>query len=161
MEWSPFFSMVDESRPPRGGQDPSGTERGDKVRVRSDARAHGGTRGVVREVAGDTLLVEAAGDGLLIRVPATHVTNFSLAARRAWEVMPKRTGRPPLREQRKRMASFRLDVEVQEMLDRAVEKGLISNKSEAVNRWLRERLEALLGRDDPEATAGDGGAHTP
>src|ERR1041385_354465 len=114
---------------------------GDKVRVRSGQ--HAGERGVVQEEKGEYLVVHL-GSGDDVELPPSQVTNYSLAARRAWQNMPKRTGRPKSNIQRKKMVSMRLDIDTWERLGIAVEMGMINSREEAVNTWLRDRLDALI-----------------
>ena len=121
-------------------QDPSGFQSGDKIRVRSGP--HGGARGVIRTEL-DGLLEIQLDDRDIVTVPIEDVTNYSLAARRAWQVMPKRAGRPQLAAPRKKMVSMRIDVDVWNRLGQAVDLGLISSREEAVNSWLREQLDIL------------------
>jgi len=112
---------------------------GDKVRLRN-----GGERGVVQAVRNEGLEIELT-SGEMRHVYGDEVTNFSRAARRAWVVMPKRAGRPrQLNAREKRMVSLRLDVEVWRGLALAAEMGLIPSREQAVNKWLRQALAALL-----------------
>ncbi len=122
-------------------QDPTGYRIGDKVRLRSGP--HAGVRGVVRDAVSGLLEVETH-DGSLLQVAPEDVTNYSLAARRAWQTMPKRAGRPRLEEPRKKMVSIRIDVDLWRALSQAAEFGLIPSKEQAVNAWVRDRLDALL-----------------
>ena len=137
--------------------DPSQTECqvGDKVRLRDGAYC--GSRGIVSSV-GVNMLQIALPDGELIEVTPDVLTNYSLAARRAWKSMPKRSGRPKLPAPRKKMVSLRLDIDVWQLLDRAVSLGLVANREQAVNGWLKEKLVELAQatdllpepRDEPE-----------
>ncbi len=66
--------------------------RDDKVRVK--IAPHQGERGIVADVKNERLHVILE-SGEAIVVGAREVTNYSLAARRAWKVMPSRAvGRP-------------------------------------------------------------------
>jgi uncharacterized protein (DUF4415 family) len=122
-------------------QDPAGFQIGDKVKIRSGS--HAGARGVIQgEDIG--LLHIRLEMGEIVNLTALEITNFSLAARRAWETMPKKAGRPSLDEPRKRMVSLRLDVDVLEMLEHASAIGIFPNKSEGMNQILRENLKALV-----------------
>lgn len=122
-------------------QDPAGFQISDKVKIRSGS--HAGARGVIQ--GEDIGLIHVKLEtGEVVNLTALEITNFSLAARRAWEVMPKKSGRPALDEPRKKMVSLRLDVDVLEMLEQASLRGIILNKSETVNRILRENLKALF-----------------
>ena len=126
-------------------QDPSGYRRGDKVRVRLGPRA--GARGVIVSEADEALTVELQEEET-IEIAPDAVTNYSLAARRAWAAMPKKAGRPRLdASEKKKMVSLRIDADLWERLGRAVEAGLIPNRGQAVNGWLREQLDLLLGEE--------------
>lgn len=113
---------------------------GDKVRIK--VGDHKGKRGLITTVAAETAEITMA-DGNAITANQTEITNYSLAARKAWQVMPKKTGRPK-GQSTKKMVSIRLDVLVWQQLGRAVELGLIVSREEAVNQWLRERLNSLI-----------------
>jgi hypothetical protein len=122
-------------------QDPAGFQIGDKVKIRSGS--HAGARGVIQ--GEDIGLIHVRLEtGEVVNLTALEITNFSLAARRAWEVMPKKSGRPTLDEPRKKMVSLRLDVDVIEMLDKASELSLIENKTEAINKCLRTELRRIF-----------------
>lgn len=82
-------------------------------------------------------------EGSSIRVEQKEITNYSLAARRAWQKMPKRAGRPQSPSPRKKMVSMRMDVDVWDRLGEAVELGILVSREEAVNTWLREKLDTL------------------
>src|SRR5947209_87251 len=101
---------------------------GDKIRIHSGP--HAGVKGIVRaEVDGQLEIQFEEND--TISVPINNVTNYSLAARRAWQSMPKRAGRPQLPVPRKKMVSMRLDVDVWHRLGEAVDLGLVPNREEA------------------------------
>jgi hypothetical protein len=122
-------------------QDPSGFQPGDKIRVRSGS--YTGARGVIRAELNGLLEIQLD-DSKIISVSTKEVTNYSLAARRAWQVMPKRAGRPQLSTPRKKMVSMRIDVDLWDRLGKAVELGLISSREQAINTWLRQQLDILL-----------------
>src|SRR5262245_44608481 len=66
---------------------------GDKVRVKSGD--HRGIRATVRSIRGKNLELWSEDLGITFRVPAQSVTNYSLAARKAWQTSPVRSvGRP-------------------------------------------------------------------
>ncbi len=126
-------------------QDSNGFRSGDKIRIRSGP--YKGARGVIQaELEG--LLEIQLDESNIIRVQIKDVTNYSLAARRAWKAMPKRAGRPQLPTPRKKMVSIRLDIDIWNRLGEAVESGLIPSREEAVNTWLRERLDILFEKLD-------------
>jgi hypothetical protein len=121
-------------------EQPSAYRAGDKVRVRSGPYA--GHRGIVEGERADLIDVELE-TGEVIEVQRRMLTNFSLAARRAWAVMPKRAGRPRSSESRKKMVSIRVEIDLWERLERITAAGLISSREEAINTWIREHLERL------------------
>jgi len=128
------------------GDDPeedAGALLGDKVRVK--VRPHRGARGVVAEVADDAFVVRID-SGEMVSVVPGDVTNFSLAARRAWRAVPERAvGRPRSPETaRKRAVTIRVDAEVWDRLGTAMARGLIPSREQAVNAWVRERLDGLM-----------------
>jgi hypothetical protein len=125
---------------PRGETSTSGHRVGDKIRIKSGA--HAGTRAVVDRVTRDLLITLVNGADPLM-VPAQDVTNYSLAARRAWEVMPKRAGRPKKTGSAKRMVSIRIDQEVWDGLAAMVRLGVIPSREGAVNTWLQSHLSSL------------------
>src|SRR6266568_3958365 len=125
-------------------QNSGGFQLGDKVRIRSGSYV--GVRGVIRSESDGLFEIQLDEDGIA-SVPAKEVTNYSLAARRAWKTMPKRAGRPKGQKPVKRMVSMRLDVDVWDMLHEATELGLIPNREKAVNDWVREQVVLLLSKD--------------
>ncbi len=122
-------------------QSPDGWQLGDKVRVRTGP--HKGDRGILQGEENDLLELKLDSGEVLLLEPE-KLTNFSLAARRAWNVMPKRAGRPLSSVPRKKMVSMRLDIDLWQQLGYAVELGLIHSREHAVNRWIRECLDELL-----------------
>jgi hypothetical protein len=114
---------------------------GDKLRIKTGTYA--GQRAVLLRTGPDVLVVLLP-NGDRVMLPARSVTNFSLAARKAWVVMPKRAGRPKLDKPHKKMVSLRLDLDVAMLFDRAARLGLVKNRSEALNAWARDRLTGLL-----------------
>jgi len=124
-------------RPP---EEPISYQAGDKVRIRRGP--HAGVRGVICAVEAAGLRVQLS-DGTIVQFPTEEVTNYSLAARRAWQTMPKRSGRPRSPGPGKKMISMRVDVDVWRRLGQAAELGLIPSREEAVNTWLREKMDAL------------------
>lgn len=112
----------------------------DKVRIKEGE--HKGRKGIVAEAQSEYLSVSIDGDKIL--VSPEHVTNYSLAARRAWQKIPKKSGRPRSSKPRKKMVSIRVEIESWELLGRAIELGYVSSKEEAVNSWIKEKLEKLF-----------------
>lgn len=122
-------------------QEPNSLQLGDKIRIRTGP--YTGARGVILAEI-DGMLEIQLDEGNIVRTGSKEITNYSLAARRAWQVMPKRAGRPQLAVPRKKMVSMRLDVDIWNRLGEAVELDLIPNREEAINNWLREQLDMLF-----------------
>jgi hypothetical protein len=132
-------------------QNPEGFQPGDKIRIRTGP--YKGARGIIQSQLNGQLEIQLDTSDI-VYVELDEITNYSLAARRAWQVMPKRAGRPQLPTPRKKMVSIRLDVDVWERLGEAVELGLINSREEAVNIWLREKLDVLPNK--PQDTDSEG-----
>jgi hypothetical protein len=113
---------------------------GDKVRIRSGVES--GARGIIRKELDGLLEVELL-DGRITTTLLDDITNYSLAARRAWRSMPKKAGRPSNQVPKKRMVSLRIDVDLWERLGEAVEQGILPSREQAINEWVREKLESL------------------
>ncbi len=115
----------------------------DKVRLKDDNSAP--VRGVVAAVHGDELLVRLDESGELITVASTHVTNFSLAARKAWKNMPhRRVGRPKGARHCDRVSvTLRIDRELWEQFKQDETEGLIEDRTATINAWFRDMLDKL------------------
>src|SRR3954453_4486611 len=70
------------------GAAPVKAEAGDKVRVK--VGDHTGRRGVVEAIEGEKLVLRLEESGVKTRVTAEQITNYSLAARKAWVTGPDR-----------------------------------------------------------------------
>jgi uncharacterized protein (DUF4415 family) len=121
----------------------------DKVKLKS----HNGSpaRGVVEEVHGDELLVRLDESGELVAVASELVTNFSLAARKAWKNMPHRqVGRPRGARHCDRVSvTLRIDRELWEQFKRDESAGRIRDRTALINAWLRDMLDKLRQTKDP------------
>lgn len=107
---------------------------GDKVRVRSGPLA--GQRGLIVSVmSSGRFSVTAAGHRL--KCEGNEITNYSLAARRAWATMPKRAGRPRAAEAKTKMLSIRLPIDLLELVDKRVRESNGRSRSEFIERTLR------------------------
>lgn len=127
---------------PPHSQDALVVQPGDKVRVRRGPYA--GMRGVVRAWTANEIEIETA-DQQTLHVDHGAVTNYSLAARKAWKTMPKRAGRPSQDPARtKQMVSMRLSPDVWRRLGEAVDLGLVRSREDAVNTWVSGQLDALF-----------------
>jgi uncharacterized protein (DUF4415 family) len=120
----------------------------DKVKLKS----HNGSpaRGVVEEVHGDELLVRLDESGELVAVASELVTNFSLAARKAWKNMPHRqVGRPRGARHCDRVSvTLRIDRELWEQFKRDESAGRIRDRTAIINAWLRDMLDKLRQTKD-------------
>jgi hypothetical protein len=137
------------------GRAPVKATAGDKVRVKiSD---HADQRGVVESVDGDKLLVRLEQSGLKIRLTAEQVTNYSLAARKAWKTEPDRAvGRRKGTKLTDRVSvTLRLDRDLWEHFQALEEAGVIDDRTGVINGWFRDKL-AELGREDVRADAQEG-----
>jgi uncharacterized protein (DUF4415 family) len=124
-----------------GGQ--ARTVRRDKVRLKDHSRAL--RRGVVAAVHNDELLVRLDESGELATVASAGVTNFSLAARKAWKNMPhRRVGRPKGARHCDRVSvTLRIDRELWEKFKQDELAGLVEDRTATINTWLREMLGKL------------------
>jgi hypothetical protein len=118
-------------------------EVGDKVKLKAYNSA--APRGVVEAVQGDALLVRLDESGELVTVASARVTNFSLAARKAWKNMPhRRVGRPKGARHCDRVSvTLRIDRELWEQFRQDELEGLIKDRTAIVNTWFREMLDKL------------------
>jgi len=118
-------------------------EAGDKVRVK--AGTHSGERGVVVAIEGEKMLVRLEKSGSKVCVMSEHVTNFSLAARKAWVTGPNRAvGRKKGTKLYDRVSvTLRFDRDLWENFLALEEEGVIDNRTGLFNGWLREKLADL------------------
>jgi hypothetical protein len=116
---------------------------GDKVRVK--AGAHIGERGLVEAVDGERLLIRLEESGSKVRVGPAQVTNFSLAARKAWVTGPDRAvGRKKGVKLYDRVSvTLRFDREVWEHFLALEDEGIIDDRTELINGWFRDKLARL------------------
>ena len=122
---------------------PMEPEVGDKVKLKGHNSTS--TRGVVAAVHGDELLVRLDESGELVTVASAHVTNFSLAARKAWKNMPHRhVGRPKGARHCDRVSvTLRIDRELWEHFRQDEAAGLIEDRTATINAWFRAMLDQL------------------
>src|SRR6266478_6511507 len=118
-------------------------ETGDKVRLKT--RSHLGARGIIEALDGEALVVRLDGSGRKIRVNPREVTNYSLAARKAWKTEPNRgVGRPlGLRLCDRVSVTLRIDRELWVQFQKRENQGLIEDRTAVINQWLREKLAEL------------------
>ena len=121
---------------------------GDKIKLKN---YHGAPmRGIVEEVHGDELLIRLHESGELVAVASELVTNFSLAARKAWKNMPHRqVGRPRGARHCDRVSvTLRIDRALWEQFKRDESEGRIRDRTATINFWFREMLDKLERTQD-------------
>lgn len=120
-------------------------EAGDKVRLKGKAHRH--KRGVVENVRARSLVVRLDENGERVQVSPSDLTNFSLAARKAWERMPdRRVGRPRGSTTTDRISvTLRIDRQLWERFKRAEAGGLVEDRSSVINAWIAAKLDEVEG----------------
>lgn len=114
--------------------------KGDKVRIKRGAFA--GERGIlVRPQSGQWIVSLVQRDGSIL-VPNDDLTNYSLAARRAWRSMPDRkVGRPAGSKVSDRVSViFRIDRILWNAFLNAEQSGLVEDRTYVINECLRNIL---------------------
>jgi len=117
-----------------------GHQRGDKVRIKNGEFR--GARGVLVRAQDGKWIVSLARHNRRILVGAESWTNYSLAARRAWQSMPDRkVGRPAGSKVSYRISViFRVDRMLWQEFLGAEEAGLIGDRTGVINHCLRTIL---------------------
>ncbi len=120
-------------------------EAGDKVRLK--AGTHAGERGLVEGMDGEKLVIRLEDSDLRLRVTLEQVTNFSLAARKAWVTGPNRAvGRRKGTKLCDRVSvTLRLDRDLWELFKSLEEDRVIDDRTAVINSWFREKLAELDG----------------
>lgn len=123
-------------------------EVGDKVKLKMHNSAP--ARGVVEEVRGNELLIRLDESGELVAVASESVTNFSLAARKAWKNMPHRqVGRPKGARHCDRVSvTLRIDRALWEQFKQDESEGRIRDRTATINFWFREMMDKLERTQD-------------
>src|SRR5207249_8838462 len=100
---------------------------------------------LVEAVDGERLVVRLENSGQRLRAVAEQVTNFSLAARKAWVTGPDRAvGRRKGTKLCDRVSvTLRLDRQLWEHFLGLEEAGVIEDRTRLINEWLREKLAGL------------------
>lgn len=124
-------------------------EPGDKVRLKTGP--HSGFRGVVEAVEGEKLVVRLEDSGRAIQVLPDALTNYSLAARKAWLTEPdRRVGRRKGTRLCDRISvTLRIDRDLWERFQRLEAEGRIEDRTASINSWLRTRLAELESGEQP------------
>jgi hypothetical protein len=121
---------------------------GDKVRLNAKAQTPG-LRGIVTEAETHFVIIKNTKDGSPLRVLPEHLTNFSLAARKAWKKMPeRRVGRPRGSRVCDRISvTIRFDRELWQRFRAAETRGLVTDRTATFNTWLEEHLDRVQLKD--------------
>ena len=112
---------------------------GDKVLVKDCQK-----RGLVERVRGKSLTIVLE-SGEQAQTTASGVTNYSLAARKAWAKMPdRRVGRPKGTTRTDRTSvTLRIDRELWERFRQAEADEKIKDRTATINQWIAEKLNEL------------------
>jgi uncharacterized protein (DUF4415 family) len=112
--------------------------------VRLKASGQAGRRGIIESVNRGTVIVRIGENERISATPA-ELTNYSLAARKAWQNMPERqVGRPKGTRLCDRMSvTLRIDRELWEWFRRLETSGIVDDRTSSINQWLREKLAEL------------------
>ena len=126
-------------------------KKGDKVRIKKGEFS--GERGTLVRGHMDKWVVSLSQREGTILVQPEHLTNYSLAARRAWHSMPHRkVGRPAGSKVSDRVSViFRVDRVLWNEFLNAEESGLVADRTYAINECLRNIL-ATSQRMQPKAS---------
>jgi hypothetical protein len=118
---------------------------GDKVRVK--VGGHAGERGLVESIDGEKLVIRLEDSGQKVRVPPDEVTNYSLAARKAWVTEPDRAvgRRKGTRLCDRVSVTLRLDRDLWQHFLTLQDAGTIEDRTATINGWFRENLAKLAG----------------
>jgi uncharacterized protein (DUF4415 family) len=113
--------------------------KGDKIRVK--AGPFTGQRGVLVRTKSNKWAVHLL-NGSYVLVAEDQLTNYSLAARRAWQSMPDRkVGRPVGSKVSDRVSViFRIDRDLWSNFLAAERSGLVEDRTTAINECLRNIL---------------------
>jgi uncharacterized protein (DUF4415 family) len=124
-------------------------EVGDKVRLKTGS--HRGERGVIKAIEEGRLSVQLDSSEKIVQSLPEAVTNYSLAARKAWKTEPnRRVGRRKGTRFTDRVSvTLRLDRELWEKFQEKEEAGAIKDRTAVINQWFREKL-AELDDGEPE-----------
>jgi len=118
----------------------SGHAKGDKIRIKCGEFR--GERGILMQTHSGKWTVSLAQKDRTVLVSTQELTNYSLAARRAWQSMPNRkVGRPVGSRVSDRISViFRVDRTIWNEFLTAEETGLVSDRTTVINESLRNIL---------------------
>ena len=106
---------------------------------------HRGKRGIIISATGQALTVRIESDESAVLAKPRELTNYSLAARKAWVSMPRRrVGRPVGTSKTQRISvTLRLDLELWDRFKRLESLRLIEDRTAVINDWFRQNLTQL------------------
>ena len=118
---------------------------GDKVKLKRSAGAEAGAHALVLGVDGPRLTLRLTESDRVLHSSIEHVTNLSLAARKAWRNMPARNvGRPKGSKVCDRLSvTIRVDRTLWERFRQAETDGIVEDRTSALNEWISEGLHNL------------------
>jgi hypothetical protein len=118
-------------------------EPGDKVRLK--VGAYRGRRGTIAALEAGMLVVRLDDAEQVTHVLASDVTNYSLAARKAWITEPDRAvgRRKGTRLCDRVSVTLRIDRDLWQRFVELEQAGVIEDRTAAINRWLRDQLAEL------------------
>lgn len=98
----------------------------------------------MERIKGKTLFVRLE-YGETAKFSEADLTNYSLAARKAWERMPhRRVGRPKGTSRTDRVSvTLRINRDLWKQFKLAEQEGLIVDRTATVNEWIQEKLNEL------------------
>jgi hypothetical protein len=125
--------------------------KGDKVRIKLGRFA--GQRGILLRAHHAKWVINLVEEELTVLISSDELTNYSLAARRAWRSMPDRkVGRPAGSKVCDRVSViFRVDRTLWNEFLNAEETGVIVDRTRMINECLRDVL-ASARRQQPKAS---------
>lgn len=118
---------------------------GDKVKIRHNGSGAVSNRGILLHVGPTRLVVRLTSTDSVVTVSPKQVTNFSLAARKAWKSMPDRqVGRPRGSKVCDRISvTIRLDRSLWEQFRQAENGGVVTDRTTVLNNWIYAGLQEL------------------
>ena len=115
----------------------------DKVRLKSGSSR--GARADITAIDSETIIVRLDGTSIDLKVSEIDLTNFSLAARRAWKSMPdRRVGRPQGTTTSNRVSvTLRINAQLWARFRAAEQAGLITDRNVLLESCLTETLDRI------------------
>jgi len=107
-----------------------------------------GARGIIESINSDRVVIRRVSDEKVFTLNMAEITNFSLAARKAWKKMPARqVGRPKGSTVCDRLSvTIRVDRDLWQTFRMAEDSGIIMDRTLTLNNWIRHGLQHLTYR---------------